>query len=183
MNQPKTLYLSLSLFSQTDFISFDRYARAERDLKQARPFGEGAKKFYDAADIKPSTDNPKELLVAMTSDRGNYYIQMFLLARNSVNNSAYVTFKKHYLNYSEYDYYRQWVQTELQSWCHSFIYRFYLSNSSVAKCKTTNSRADNVCNVHFLMAHRFLTINNKHAKWPNLSVYASTLHMSHSKAN
>lgn len=49
---------------------FDRYARAERDLKQARPFGEGAKKFYEAADIKPAPDNNKELVVAMTSDRG-----------------------------------------------------------------------------------------------------------------
>lgn len=48
-----------------------RYSRAERDLKQARPFGEGAKQFYAVADIKPPTDG-KELLVAMTSDRGNF---------------------------------------------------------------------------------------------------------------
>lgn len=47
-----------------------RYARAERDLKQARPFGEGAKKFYEVAEITPAGDNNKELLVAMTSDRG-----------------------------------------------------------------------------------------------------------------
>lgn len=51
-------------------MCFDRYARAERDLKQARPFGEGAKKFYEVADVKPAADNDKELLVAMTSDRG-----------------------------------------------------------------------------------------------------------------
>lgn len=50
----------------------NRYARAERDLRQARPFGEGAKQFYAVADIQPPTDNGKELMVAMTSDRGNF---------------------------------------------------------------------------------------------------------------
>lgn len=56
------------------FISFllllFRYARAERDLKQARPYGEGAKKFYEQAEIEPVKENKKELLIAMTSDRG-----------------------------------------------------------------------------------------------------------------
>jgi len=51
-------------------VSAAKYARAERELKQARPFGEGAKKFYQVAEIEPPKDNQKELLIAMTSDRG-----------------------------------------------------------------------------------------------------------------
>lgn len=51
--------------------SLCRYARAERDLKQARPFGIGAQAFYEQAGIEPTTESPKELLVAVTSDRGN----------------------------------------------------------------------------------------------------------------
>jgi len=51
-------------------VSAAKYARAERELKQARPYGEGAKKFYQVAEIEPTKENPKELLVAMTSDRG-----------------------------------------------------------------------------------------------------------------
>jgi len=51
-------------------VSAAKYARAEKDLKQARPFGEGAKKFYDVAEIQAPAENGKELLVAMTSDRG-----------------------------------------------------------------------------------------------------------------
>lgn len=57
------------------WIFFVRYARAERDLKQARPFGEGAKRFYEVADVKVPTENPKELLVAITSDRGKMWMQ------------------------------------------------------------------------------------------------------------
>lgn len=48
-----------------------RYSRAERELKQARPYGEGATQFYAVAEIEPPKENPKELLVAITSDRGN----------------------------------------------------------------------------------------------------------------
>lgn len=47
-----------------------RYARAERDLRQARPYGEGATKFYSVAEIEPPKADAKELLVAITSDRG-----------------------------------------------------------------------------------------------------------------
>lgn len=48
----------------------NRYARAERDLRQARPYGEGATKFYSVAEIEPPKEDAKELLVAITSDRG-----------------------------------------------------------------------------------------------------------------
>lgn len=50
-----------------------RYTRAERDLKQARPYGEGATKFYTVAEIEPPKENQKELLVAVTSDRGKEF--------------------------------------------------------------------------------------------------------------
>lgn len=49
-----------------------RYARAERDLKGARPFGIGSKAFYEQAEIQPPTEEGKELLIAMTSDRGRH---------------------------------------------------------------------------------------------------------------
>jgi len=52
-------------------VSAAKYARAERDLKAARPYGEGAKAFYEAAEVKgEDKEKPKELYVAMTSDRG-----------------------------------------------------------------------------------------------------------------
>lgn len=53
---------------------FKRYSRAERDLKQARPIGEGAKMFYKAINIKPiKSPDSNELLVAMTSDQGSKF--------------------------------------------------------------------------------------------------------------
>lgn len=53
-----------------NILSINRYARAERDLKKARPFGDGSKAFYQQAEIEPPKEDPKELLIAMTSDRG-----------------------------------------------------------------------------------------------------------------
>lgn len=58
-------------------VSAAKYSRAERDLKQARPYGEGSKQFYEKAEVvAPETDN-KKLLVAMTSDRGEDDITNF----------------------------------------------------------------------------------------------------------
>jgi len=51
-------------------VSAAKYARAERDLKQARPYGEGATKFYSVGEFEAPKENGKELLVAITSDRG-----------------------------------------------------------------------------------------------------------------
>jgi len=51
-------------------VSAAKYARAERDLKGARPFGIGSAIFYEQAEISPPAAEPKELLIAMTSDRG-----------------------------------------------------------------------------------------------------------------
>ncbi|XP_026315910.1 ATP synthase subunit gamma, mitochondrial [Hyposmocoma kahamanoa] len=51
-------------------VSAAKYARAERDLKAARPYGEGAVQFYERAEVAPPEDDPKELYIAVTSDRG-----------------------------------------------------------------------------------------------------------------
>jgi len=53
-------------------VSAAKYAKAERDLKPARPYGEGAQSFYKAIDDQQDAKDakPKRLLVLMTSDRG-----------------------------------------------------------------------------------------------------------------
>ncbi|KAF7278515.1 ATP synthase, gamma subunit [Rhynchophorus ferrugineus] len=51
-------------------VSAAKYARAERELKQVRPIGDGAKQFYEKAEIAPPEDVPQKLVIAMTSDRG-----------------------------------------------------------------------------------------------------------------
>merc|ERR1739844_503126 len=52
-------------------VSAAKYARAERDLKAARPYGHGAQAFYKGADVgEVEAEAPKELFVALTSDRG-----------------------------------------------------------------------------------------------------------------
>jgi len=47
-----------------------KFAKAERDLKAARPLGIAAQQFYKSAEISSDNPQPKELFVAMTSDRG-----------------------------------------------------------------------------------------------------------------
>lgn len=51
-------------------VSAAKYTRAERDLKMARPYGEGAKQFYEKAEVGPVGEAPQKLLIAITSDRG-----------------------------------------------------------------------------------------------------------------
>merc|ERR1712018_797088 len=59
-------------------VSAAKYARAERDLKAARPYGTGAQSFYENAQVGrdaegkvvPAEAGQKELYVALTSDRG-----------------------------------------------------------------------------------------------------------------
>jgi len=52
-------------------VSAAKYARAERDLKPVKPFGAGAQAFYERAEVKSDeSEDPKTLLVAITSDRG-----------------------------------------------------------------------------------------------------------------
>ncbi|KAH8271469.1 hypothetical protein KR018_012388 [Drosophila ironensis] len=52
-------------------VSAAKYARAERDLKAARPYGIGAQQFFEKTEIQPEEKaEPKKLLIAVTSDRG-----------------------------------------------------------------------------------------------------------------
>lgn len=51
-------------------VSAAKYNRAERDLKQARPLGVGTKIFYEQAEIQAPPEEPKKLVIAVTSDRG-----------------------------------------------------------------------------------------------------------------
>merc|ERR1712113_71265 len=57
-------------------VSAAKYARAERELKAARPYGTGAQVFYDQVQVAeeaegaPAAAGGKQLYVAMTSDRG-----------------------------------------------------------------------------------------------------------------
>lgn len=51
-------------------VSAAKYSRAERDLKQARPYGVGAQQFYEKAEVVPKEDDNKKLFIAITSDRG-----------------------------------------------------------------------------------------------------------------
>jgi len=51
-------------------VSAAKYARAERDLKPARPYGLGAQSFYENANLTKQELKPDHIIVAMTSDRG-----------------------------------------------------------------------------------------------------------------
>lgn len=52
-------------------VSAAKYARAERDLKAARPYGVGAQQFFEKTEIQADEKaEPKKLLIAVTSDRG-----------------------------------------------------------------------------------------------------------------
>lgn len=52
-------------------VSAAKYARAERELRQARPYGEGSTIFYEKVSPEVTeTEQPKKLIVAVTSDRG-----------------------------------------------------------------------------------------------------------------
>lgn len=64
-------------------VSAAKYTRAERELKQARPYGEGSKQFYDKAEIAAPAEDSKKLYIAITSDRG----------KQSLRNIAYQAFK------------------------------------------------------------------------------------------
>lgn len=51
-------------------VSAAKYARADRELKPVRPYGQGASAFYEKIEAAPSPDKPKQLIIAMSSDRG-----------------------------------------------------------------------------------------------------------------
>lgn len=53
-------------------VSAAKYSRAERELKQARPYGEGSKQFYEKAEVAvpEKSEESKKLYIAISSDRG-----------------------------------------------------------------------------------------------------------------
>lgn len=51
-------------------VSAAKYARAEKDLKPARPYGAGALAFFDKADVQQDEKKANHLVIAMSSDRG-----------------------------------------------------------------------------------------------------------------
>jgi len=52
-------------------VAAAKYARAERELKAARPYGEGAQSLYNNLELSDKTPKkPEHLLILMTSDRG-----------------------------------------------------------------------------------------------------------------
>lgn len=59
-----------------------RYARAERDLKQARPYGVGAQQFYEKAEVAAKEEEPKKLYIAVTSDRGMLFNSLFFRSKS-----------------------------------------------------------------------------------------------------
>lgn len=51
-------------------VSAAKFARAERELKGARPYGQSTKQFYEKAEVEAPEGKPKHLYIAMSSDRG-----------------------------------------------------------------------------------------------------------------
>merc|ERR1712121_486520 len=51
-------------------VSAAKFNRAERELRQARPYGQGAAAFYEAAEVTQDEKKPVHLIVSMSSDRG-----------------------------------------------------------------------------------------------------------------
>jgi len=51
-------------------VSAAKFARAERELRSARPYGAGAAAFYDKAEVTQDEKKPVHLIVAISSDKG-----------------------------------------------------------------------------------------------------------------
>jgi F-type H+-transporting ATPase subunit gamma len=51
-------------------VSQAKFARAQRGLKSARAYGEGAGAFYECAEVTQDPKKPDHLIIAMSSDRG-----------------------------------------------------------------------------------------------------------------
>jgi len=52
-------------------VSAAKYARAERELKLARPFGVGSQAFYEKAEVQgPEDKTTPKIILAVSSDRG-----------------------------------------------------------------------------------------------------------------
>jgi len=72
-------------------VSAAKFTRAERELRGARPFGEGSQAFYDKAEVTPPEDAKNRLIIAMSSDRGlcgAVHSSVARLIRGQIQNSS-----------------------------------------------------------------------------------------------
>jgi len=51
-------------------VSAAKYTKAERELRVAKPYGQGAMKFYEKTELKGKEEKPSQLIIAISSDRG-----------------------------------------------------------------------------------------------------------------
>ncbi|GAB1609158.1 ATP synthase subunit gamma, mitochondrial-like [Argonauta hians] len=51
-------------------VSAAKFARAEKDLKPARPYGLGTLQFFEKAEVSQDDSKPQHLIIAISSDRG-----------------------------------------------------------------------------------------------------------------
>lgn len=60
-------------------VSAAKYTRAERELRQARPYGEGSKQFYEKAEVAvpEKAEDSKRVFIAMSSDRGKFFYKYY----------------------------------------------------------------------------------------------------------
>ncbi|ODN01324.1 ATP synthase subunit gamma, mitochondrial [Orchesella cincta] len=71
-------------------VSAAKYARAERELRLARPFGAGSTAFYEKAEVTAPEDAKNQLVIAMSSDRGlcgAIHTSVCRLIRNRLQNT------------------------------------------------------------------------------------------------
>jgi len=72
-------------------VSAAKYSRAERQLKDARPFGVGVQMFFQKAEVAPPEDAKNKLILAMSSDRGlcgAIHTSVAKSIRNQIQNSS-----------------------------------------------------------------------------------------------
>jgi len=72
-------------------VSAAKFTRAERELRGARPFGEGSQAFYQKAEVTAPEDNKNQLYIAMSSDRGlcgAIHSSVAKFIRNQIQNSS-----------------------------------------------------------------------------------------------
>ena len=51
-------------------VSAAKFAKAERDLRSARSYGEGAAALYKSMDLDGEEKKPNHMMIALCSDRG-----------------------------------------------------------------------------------------------------------------
>lgn len=66
----KSVRNTQKIVSAMKMVSSAKFARAEKELRKARPMGVGAQAFYEKAEVAAPEEAKKELFVLMTSDRG-----------------------------------------------------------------------------------------------------------------